>query len=82
MQRTGIIYTGYALSTPEGYMVVTLDPFSRGHCYYPCSNQASPFMMFDEEPAQRAVDWLNTHFNLGAIVKPLRYCDGEWIDMP
>ena len=78
------IYTGYALMTEQhGYVVVTRDSFSHGLCYWTCSNQASPFMSYADEDATRLVTWLNENFpGIGATVKPLRYCNGEWIDFP
>lgn len=82
--NTGIIYTGYAVTTEQhGYVCVARDFFSRGLVYWPNSNQASPSMDFTHEDASKKVDWLNTNFaGIGASVKPLRYCDGEWIDQP
>lgn len=78
------IYTGYALTTEQhGYVTVTRDFFSRDLCYWPCSNQASPSMSYTNDEADRLVVWLNHNFpNIGATVKPLRYCNGEWIDHP
>ncbi len=79
-----MIYTGYAITTEQhGYVVVTRDFFSAGECYWPCSNQKSPFMALDEFTANKMVAWLNTNFDgIGASIKPLRYSNGEWIDQP
>jgi hypothetical protein len=78
------IYTGYALLTQQyGYVCVSRDFFSRALCYWPCNNQKSPWMAYTPEQAEEAVTWLNANFkDIGALVKPLRYCDGEWIDQP
>lgn len=64
-------------------MCVSRDIFSRGLCYWPCSRQTSPWMTYTAEDAERAVSWLNANFDgIGAVVKPLRYSDGMWIDQP
>ncbi len=78
------IYTGYAITTEQhGYVVVTRDYFSNGECFWPCSDQKSPFMAFEDFTANKMVDWLNEHFaGIGAVVKPLRYSNGVWIDQP